>query len=131
VLGALREGLGVPLDAEEEGSRRVLDRLDRPVGGAGDDAQARTERVDGLVVEGVDLEAILGAGDGGQQGAGRDVDALGGGARDLGLAVAVAVLAQMPSIGRPAASAARATASSKASWAALVGPSSATRSIAP
>ena len=40
--------------------------------------------------------AVVGAGDGGQQGAGRDVDALGGGARDLGLAVAVDVLAQRP-----------------------------------
>ena len=96
MLGAVRERLGVPLDAQEEGPRRVLDRLDRPVGGASADAQARAERVDGLVVEGVDLERVAGAGDGGQQRAGRDVDALGGRVRDLGLAVAVDVLAQRP-----------------------------------
>ena len=56
VLGALGQRLGVPLDAEHERARAVLDGLGRAVGRPGNDAQARAGDVDGLVVEGVDLE---------------------------------------------------------------------------
>src|SRR5215212_2765094 len=50
---AVRERLGVPLDAEREAAA-ALDRLDRPVRGARGDGQAAAETADGLVVEGVD-----------------------------------------------------------------------------
>src|SRR6185295_6979478 len=53
VGGALR----VPLDAEGERARRVLDDLDDPVVGAPADRGERTRVVDGLVVERVDAEA--------------------------------------------------------------------------
>ena len=57
VLGAVGEQLGVPLDAEAEAQRRVVERLDRAVRRVGAGDQPLAELVDGLVVEAVDVEA--------------------------------------------------------------------------
>ena len=86
VLGAVREQLGVPLDAEAEARGRVPQRPRRAVG-----ARARTTRpapsaVDGLVVEAVDLEPAA-AGEPVQRRARGDVDGVRGLERLVRLAV--------------------------------------------
>ena len=49
----------MPLDAEQEAGRGIVQRLDRPVRRGRDDLQPRAEAVDGLVVEAVDLQPAM------------------------------------------------------------------------
>ena len=73
VLGAVRQQLGVPLHAQAEARGRVPQRLDGAVGRPRADLEAGADAVGGLVMEGVDREAV-GAGQPVQERAAVDVD---------------------------------------------------------
>ena len=138
------QALGVPLDAEDEPFAGVLDRFDRPVRCPGRGHEPVAERLNGLVVERVDLERRA-AERGPEPAVRRGLDAVGGNARVLGLPMVDAgsddigkmlverppratfsncMPRQMARIGSLRRSAARTSASSTASTRGSVGPSS-------
>ena len=133
----------MPLHADREAG--ALDRLDRAVGGAGGDPQPAAEAVDRLVVEGVDLDRARR-----RSAPARRVPASTSTSWETWqpgslwrwpgrcwcsvppqATLSACAPRQMPSSGIPRSSAARASASSKASSDGSVGPSSAWRSRRP